>query len=643
MRLPILFSVLLTGALALLPARAASKESAPPNIVILLADDLGHGDLSATGGPIPTPNLDRLLGAGANLTAFHSWPVCSPARAALLTARHPARVGAGPNTEGVLDPAIPTFAAAFRAAGYTTGLFGKWHNSDDPETPEFHAAYMATFPGRTAMPVFTGPGVNAYGFDEVWNYYGGGADQFTRRTQQGKGPVTWWHNRDYQPDAAGYTSDMIVTHAIDFITASRDRPFVAYVPFHAPHSPIQTLEGWVDRVPAKVTTPAIREYYALVAYLDDSVGRILASLDKNGLADNTIVFFASDNGGVENRASNAPYRGGKHSLWQGGLCVPAALRWPGHILPGTTFPDVASLLDVWPTLAGLAAQPLAAPAADVDGRDLSPTLLRGVALPPGELYWSFRATDALRSGKWKVIRYLDHDDLYDLDRDPGEKQNLAAKNPTLLADLTARMDARVRAMGLELSHRPTLVPVAAPAPEGDVLKIVVRQSGPVASKESLFVNLRSFPAARDSRDRLEFDIACGPDSLPSGAGYCLFRGVANGGRELIMRANSFVDQFGRPQSANPPVRAGVGKWERRAIGLSGQSPDGANGHALTFYGPRAGTYEVYVDNLVVRHADGSTTPIWTGAAHGRPKSPAPSTLFPSVSVEVVPVSSAPAL
>ncbi|MGL4593460.1 MAG: sulfatase-like hydrolase/transferase, partial [Thermoguttaceae bacterium] len=183
-------------------AQEAKKES-PPNVVILLADDLGWGDLSIHKGITPTPSIDRLMQQGRQMRCFLTNPVCSPTRGALLTARHPLRLGAAPNTGGELAADETTIAEAFKSFGYATGVFGKWHNGDDPATPEFLAHFAETYPGRELKK--GGLGVNEHGFDEAWVYYGGGADYFNRKTVQGNGPVSWWHNRELRVGDVGYT------------------------------------------------------------------------------------------------------------------------------------------------------------------------------------------------------------------------------------------------------------------------------------------------------------------------------------------------------------------------------------------------------------------------------------------------------
>ena len=188
-----------------------------PNVVYMMADDVGWGDLSVHGGGVPTPHIDKLFSQGVELSRFMGWCVCSPTRAMLLTARHPFRVGTGPEVGGELDLNETTIAEGFKANGYRTGVFGKWHNGNDPDSPEYRLAFLEAFKNLPNKKPTFGYGANAHGFDEAWVYYGGGADYFTRRTVQGRGPVSWWHNGEFRPNDEGYTEDLITRHAVEFI------------------------------------------------------------------------------------------------------------------------------------------------------------------------------------------------------------------------------------------------------------------------------------------------------------------------------------------------------------------------------------------------------------------------------------------
>jgi arylsulfatase A-like enzyme len=228
---------------AFTPLCVSAAAPAKPNVVYIMADDLGWGDLSVHSGGVPTPNIDRLFSQGVELRNFMGWCVCSPTRAMLLTGRHPIRVGTGPEVGGELDPAETTIAEGFKANGYRTGVFGKWHNGDDPDTPEFQAAFTEAFKQMPNKKHPGGHGANAHGFDEAWVYYGGGADYLNRRTVQGRGPVSWWHNTEFRGNDEGYTHDLFTRRALEFIRENKERPFFCYIPFHIAHAPLQAKEA----------------------------------------------------------------------------------------------------------------------------------------------------------------------------------------------------------------------------------------------------------------------------------------------------------------------------------------------------------------------------------------------------------------
>jgi arylsulfatase A-like enzyme len=184
---------------AIAEAQSPVRETGPPNIVLILADDLGWGDVSVHGGEVRTPNIDRLFEEGVEFPNFMGWSVCSPTRAMLLTGRHPFRLGFGPETGGELAAEETTIAEAFQSHGYRTGVFGKWHTGKNPDTPEFRAAFDTAFEGKPRRKLVGGLGANAAGFDEAWVYYGGAGDHITRAPQAKAGPVSWWHNLEYRP------------------------------------------------------------------------------------------------------------------------------------------------------------------------------------------------------------------------------------------------------------------------------------------------------------------------------------------------------------------------------------------------------------------------------------------------------------
>jgi len=606
------------------PAAASPEQPAgKPNIVYLLADDLGWSDISVhPGGSIPTPNVDRLFSEGVQLNNFMGWCVCSPTRAMLLTGRHPFRVGTGPETGGDLAAEETTIAEGFKAHGYQTGLFGKWHNGDDPDTPEYRKAFEEAYPSMPNKKLKGGLGVNKHGFDEAWVYYGGGADYFTRRTVQGRGPVSWWHNREFRPQDEGYTEDFITRRAIEFIRENKDRPFFCYVPFHIVHR--------------KVTGETKRTYAAMVQAMDRNVAAILGEVDRLGLRENTIVVFTSDNGATQN-GSNLPLKGGKHTIYEGGVRLPTVFHWPKGGLAGREWNGLCGALDMFPTLMAMAdcKMPETRP---LDGKNIWPALRDGGASPVESAYWVWRGEDALRTAAWKLHRFSDRFELYDMRTDEGETSNVAEAHPDTVETLAAKMDAWADTLGAVLTHRPAPAKLdAKPAPEGEVLEVTVTVTGKAKPKDRLIVPFAEWDGFQQATDRVEFDIAFAPDGLPRGCFYSPVQGNASKPYKVFFKRGVGIDQFGREQISGPGPKDGPGVWEHRVIGLCSFAPGPLNQHALVFTGRKAGTYKVYIDNLRIRHADGRCSDLWTQADDTRYRRLQDAGLFANIRVRAVPV------
>lgn len=635
----LLLTPLLFGPLTALQAADSPKPSAKPNIVYLLADDLGWSDLSAhAGGSIATPNLDRLFQQGVELRSFMGWCVCSPSRAMLLTGRHPFRVGSGPETGGELAKAETTIAEGFKANGYRTGIFGKWHNGEDPDTPEYRRAFETAFQAMPNKRLKGGLGVNEHGFDEAWVYYGGGADYFTRRTVQGRGPVSWWHNREFRPQDEGYTEDFITQRAIEFIRESRDKPFFCYVPFHIVHAPLQAKEADLQRVAPKVTDPTQRTYAAMVMAMDSNVAAILGELDQLGLRDNTIVVFTSDNGATKD-GSNLPFRGGKHSLYEGGIHLPTVIHWPrGGISGGRKWDGLCGALDMFPTLMAMADLKLPE-TRPLDGKNIWPALRDHTASPVESYYWAWRNQDALRTADWKLHRFFDHFELYDIRTDLSEATNVAEAHPDVVQSLTAKMNAWTESLGAALTHQAAPLKLnARPAPEGEVLEVTVTVTAQSKPRDKLVVPIANPDVEQFATDFVEYDIACAPNTLRRGFYYSPFQGHDNASLTLEFKRGEGIDQFGREQSTAPEIQGGPGVWEHRVIGLCRSAPGKLPRQGLVFLGGKPGTYKVYLDNLRLRHADGSTSPIWTNGKDTRFRKIEDSELFTNIRVRAVPVS-----
>ena len=625
--------------LAVLLSVAATTVAATerPNIVYLLADDLGWSDIGIHpngSSHIHTPNIDRLFQQGVELPNFMAWCVCSPTRAMLLTGRHPFRVGTGPEVGGELAKEEITIADALKARGYRTGIFGKWHNGEDPDTPEYRRAFEEAFKAMPNKKPKGGLGVNAHGFEEAWVYYGGGADYFTRRTVQGRGPVSWWHNLEYWPQDVGYTEDLITEHVLEFIRENKDRPFFCYVPFHIVHAPLQAKDSDLEGVDAKVTNETKRIYAAMVQAMDKNVATILAELDKLGLRDNTIVVFTSDNGATKD-GSNLPFRGGKHTVFEGGTHMPTVIHWPNGKVAWRKWDGLCGALDMFPTLMGMAnlEMPTTRP---LDGKNIWPALRDNSASPAASYYWAWHNEDAIRTADWRMHRFFDHVELYDIRADIAETKNLAAAQPDVVKSLTAQMNAWAESLGAALSHQPVPAKLdAKPAPEGEVLQVTVTVTDKASPKDRLVVPFASSAGHCEATDYIEFDIASGKDSLQRGFYYSPFKGNDNESPALQFGHGEAIDQFGRDQPTGPETKGGPGVWEHRIIGLCGSAPGILPRHGLVFRGGKPGNYKVYLDNLRIRHADGTTTPIWKGGEDTKAKKSANTELFRDAQVRTV--------
>jgi len=412
---------------------AAPTNAAPrrPNLVVIMADDLGYGDIGCYGNTrIRTPALDRLAADGVRFTDFHSsGAVCSPTRAGLVTGRYQQRarvpqvISVGKYRGHGLALEEVTFAECLKQEGYATGVFGKWHLGYKKKFNPTHQ-----------------------GFDEFVGYVSGNVDYVSHL--DGSGQADWWHGDELHPEE-GYTTHLITTYAVDFIERHRDGPFCCYIGHEAVHYPFQ---GPGDKAVRKVggksagrSTRPDKEaaYKEMIEEMDKGIGEVVATLERLGLARDTFVFFFSDNGAIS-LGSNGPLRGGKAQMWEGGHRVPAAAYWPGRIAPGRTCGDLAITLDVFPTLLALAgATPPKGRA--IDGTDLSGVLLENKTLGPRTLFWAMGKQRAMRQGPWKLVRGLPglkaKAGLYHLGRDIGEQHNLADAEPQRVQTMTAELEA----------------------------------------------------------------------------------------------------------------------------------------------------------------------------------------------------------
>ncbi len=621
----------------------ALADSPKPNVVYIMADDLGWGDISAHGGGVGTPNIDRLFKQGVELTQFLGWCVCSPTRGMLLTGRHPFRVGTGPEVGGELAMEETTIAEGFKANGYRTGVFGKWHNGEDPDTNAFRAAFSEAFKDLPNKKFEPGFGANAHGFDEAWIYYGGGADYFDRRTVKGRGPVSWWHNTEFRPQDEGYTDDLVTQHAMEFINENKERPFFCYVPFHIVHAPLQAKPSDLAAIDANVAAilPASKaenneeekHHHAAMLYaLDNNVAAILAELDNRGLRDNTIVLFTSDNGAME-AGSSLPLRGAKHSIYEGGVRLPTVVNWPnGGLTGGTTWPGLCGALDMFPTLMAMtgSTMPETRP---LDGRNIWPALRERQASPVESYYWVWRDEDALRTADWKLHRFFDRFELYDMQTDEREAANVASAHPNVVKSLAAMMDTWAESLGASLAHQPAPSKLnTKPAPEGEVLEVAVTVTDQSKPSDRLIIPIASWGGNQSATDWLEFDIAFSSDVQKRHPFYSPIRGNDDKPASLFFKKGLGIDQYNREQANGPGQLDAANRWEHRIVGLCSNAPGPLGKHGLVFSGGTPGTYTVYLDNLRLRHADGTTTPLWRNGKDTRFKNSRETAAFSKIEV-----------
>jgi len=415
-------------------------EGSRPNIIFIMADDLGYGDLACYGHPRnKTPHVDKLSREGLKFTDFHAnGPMCSPTRAALLTGMYQNRFGRSFETALSaksphigLPTDVPTIPQLLKKAGYSTGMYGKWHLG-------YQAPHMPTH----------------FGFDDFRGLLTGDGDHISHISRSGR--EDWYHNEEIEMED-GYSTELITKHSIDFMRENKDKPFFLYVAHLAIHFPWQAPSEKAHRASGEdywnltklgphsegKVGPVVQE---MVEAVDKSVGQIMAALKELGLEDNTLVFFTSDNGGYLDYAgqfkgeisSNAPCRGQKCDLWEGGHREPCIAWWPNRIKPGTTTAQTAMTMDILPTLVGLAG--VATPDT-IDGTTLTPLLIEGKPLPERDLYWREGKNRAVRRGPWKLIRIGRRHKLFNLDVDIGETKDIAEQNPELVKTLLASLKA----------------------------------------------------------------------------------------------------------------------------------------------------------------------------------------------------------
>ena len=404
------------------PAAALAAPSSP-NVLIILADDLGWHDVGYHGSEIRTPNIDKLAAAGTRFERAYSFPVCSPTRSGFMTGRSPMRLGTGytvirPWSEFGIAADERFMPEAFQAAGYQTSITGKWHLGH---------AYRKFLP-------------RARGFDKSYGHVNGAIDYYTHERDGGLD----WNRNGSSLREEGYTTFLFGNETIKLIKGrDKNRPFFHYLPFNSPHAPLQAPAEFIDKY-ANIKDDKRRRYCAMVEAMDQTIGKVLATLDEEGIAQNTLVLFFSDNGGpVASGATNTPLRAGKATTFEGGIRVPTVMRWPGKIKAGAVSQQVMTMMDYFPTLAAAAGvapgkhQPF-------DGRNLWPAIMADKVEPREDIFFSVEAgakqSYAVHHQEWKLVVDGEKRLLFRIAEDPNETNDLAQKEPKLVADLAARID-----------------------------------------------------------------------------------------------------------------------------------------------------------------------------------------------------------
>jgi arylsulfatase A-like enzyme len=399
-----------------------------PNVILIVSDDQGYAEMGCQGGDLPTPHLDRLAASGIRFTAgYVTAPFCSPSRAGMLTGRYQQRFGHEMNpvekTNDRPEVGLPlsekTIADHLKAAGYRTGMVGKWHLG----------AHPPQHPMRRGFDEF-------YGFLREGHFYAK-ADQVVSRLRTREPEYDRLNpmlREDHEVDEPRYLTTAFGQEASKFIDRHAAKPFFLYLPFNAPHSPMQATPQDYARF-ARIADPHRRIWAAMLASMDDAVGVVMEAVRRNGLERDTLIFFISDNGGPtkELTSRNDPFSGGKGSLLEGGIRVPFLVSWPGKLPAGKVDPRPVSALDILPTaLAAAGAQP----PPGLDGVDL----MRRDDRP---LYWRMGAQRAVRKGPWKLVRFKVDEPfrLFDLEKDGSESRDLAAAEPDRVRELTELLGA----------------------------------------------------------------------------------------------------------------------------------------------------------------------------------------------------------
>jgi len=401
--------------------QVTAAEPKRPNVVLIMTDDQGWGDIHSHGNDvIDTPVMDKLAADGARFERFFVSPVCAPTRASLLTGRYHLRTGTHGVTRGYenMRSEEVTIAEALKQAGYATGCFGKWHNG-------------AHYPYHP----------NGQGFDEFFGFCCGHWNNYFNTTLDHNGRMV---------KSKGYISDVFTDAALEFIEKNKDRPFFCYIPYNAPHSPFQVPDKYFDKYKARGLDDKLACIYGMCENLDDNIGRVLKRLDQLKLSDGTIVLFLTDNGPNTDRY-NGNMKGRKGSVHEGGIRVPLFVRWPGHIAPGTKVTQISAHIDLFATIVELCGVPMPRMLPQ-DGVSLVPLLRGETANWPDRMIFTFRSPrgdtqnvpGSVRTQRWRAVKAGNRWELYDMESDPQQKNNVSKENSKVLKRLSEAFEATAK-------------------------------------------------------------------------------------------------------------------------------------------------------------------------------------------------------
>ncbi len=420
------------------------QQASRPNIVVVLADDLGYGDLSCYGaGDLQSPNIDRLIAAGMRMDNFYAnCPVCSPTRASLLTGRYPELVGVpgvirthAENSWGYLAHDATLLPELLKQAGYDTAIFGKWHlGLESPNRP------------------------NDRGFDLFRGFLGDMMDDYYKHRRHN---INYMRHNEDEVDPPGHATDLFTDWTCEYLRSRQDakKPFFVYLAYNAPHTPIQPPQEWVKKVQERESGISLQRarLVALIEHMDDGIGRVLTTLRETGLEQDTLVIFTSDNGGQLNvGANNGGLRDGKQSMYEGGIKVPFAARWPGQVEAGSHCDRMALTMDLFPTVCEAAG--VEVPHV-IEGRSLLASLQgKGPVDDKRDLFFHRReggdrygglTINAIRRGDWKLLQNSPFAplELYDLKNDPTEQHDQARQERQKFRELSAALRVQIQRGG----------------------------------------------------------------------------------------------------------------------------------------------------------------------------------------------------